>query len=339
MHVMTIHLKTQNRWHTGRILTFSVAAMLAMSMASVAYAAPGSKLEQYRVPTAGSSPQHITAASDGNMWFTESFLYAQNVARHNVGRITPSGGVTEFAVCDFCFPNDIVQGSDGLLYYTRNDAPFGRVTTGGVALPVDPEDLFRFNGNGLDAHGDDIWIADFNNHSVWRYDIPTDTFTSFDATTAESPGATPLHVAVDQAGLVWYTDANGFIGRLDPATGVVTTTAVEGFPRQITIAADGTVWFSERFSQAVGRLDPATGAVVLFPLDGGPEGIAPAADGSVWVTRTTAGNIVRITPAGAVLDQTRTLKGSEPFGITVAADGDPWFAMSRADKIGRLNLP
>ena len=151
VHVMTIHLKTQNGWHTGRILTFSVAAMLAMSMASVAYAAPGSKLEQYRVPTAGSSPQHITAASDGNMWFTESFLYAQNVARHNVGRITPSGGVTEFAVCDFCFPNDIVQGSDGLLYYTRNDAPFGRVTTSGVALPVDPEDLFRFNGNGLDA--------------------------------------------------------------------------------------------------------------------------------------------------------------------------------------------
>lgn len=336
---MTIDPKTPPRWHTGRILAITAAVALALPLASAAYAAPGSKLQQYKVPTAGSSPKDITQASDGNLWFTESFVYDQNVATHNVGRITQSGDVTEFAVCDSCFPSDIVQGSDGLLYYTRNDAPFGRVTTSGEALPVDPEDVFRFNGNGLDEHGDDIWIADFNNHSVWRYDIPSDTFTSFDATTAESPDATPLHVAVGRAGIVWFTDANGFIGRLDPATGAVTTTVVDGFPRQIDIAADGSVWFTERFSQAVGRLDPVTDAVTLFPLNGGPEGIAPAADGSMWVTRTTAGNIVRITPTGAVLDQTRTLKGSEPFGITVAANGDPWFAMLRADKIGRLNLP
>ena len=323
----------------GRVIAVAVAAVLTLSMASVAQGAVGPKLQQYRVPTAGSSPEHITQASDGNFWFTESFLNDQNVPTHNVGRITPSGNVTEFAVCDSCFPTDIVQGSDGLLYYTRNDAPFGRVTTSGEALPVDPEDIFRFNGNGLDAHGDDIWIADFNNHGVWRYDIPTDVFTFFDATTAESPGSTPLHVAVDTTGTVWFTDANGFIGRLNPATGAVVTTAVEGFPREITVATDGSVWFTERFSQAVGRLAPATGAVELFPLDGGPEGIAPAADGSVWVTRTTAGNIVRISAAGAIVAQTKAVKRSEPVGITVAADGDPWFAMLGADKIGRLNLP
>ena len=80
----------------------------------------------------------------------------QNVQGHNVGRITPAGQVDEFQVCDFCFPTDIVQGSDRVLYFTKNDASLGRITTDGTVLPDIPA-TFSPNGNGLDAHGDDIW--------------------------------------------------------------------------------------------------------------------------------------------------------------------------------------
>ena len=137
---------------------------------------------------------------------------------------------------------------------------------------------------------------------------------------------------------MWFTDANGQIGRLDPTTGGVTEIDVEGFPREINIASDGAVWFTEQFSQAVGRINPATNAAELFPVDGGPEDIAPAADGSMSVTRSTAGNIARITPAGVITTQSKAVKGSEPFGITVAANGDPWFTMLSADKIATLQL-
>jgi len=316
-------------------LVFAVVVGLAIAlgaMLSGAQAAPIGILKQFKVPTAGSSPEHITRASDGNFWFTESFVNDQNAQPHKVGRITPTGQVTEFAVCDFCFPTDIVQGSDGILYFTKNDASLGRITTDGTVLPDIPA-IFSPNGNGLDAHGDDIWFADFNNHSVWRYDIPSDAFTEFPA-----PNTIPLDVAVAANGIVWFTDANGQIGRLDPATGVITEIDVEGFPREINIASDGAVWFTERFSQAVGRINPATNAVTLFPIDGGPEGIAPAADGSMWVTRSTAGNIARITPAGVITAQSKAVKGSEPFGITVAPNGDPWFTMLSADKIATLQL-
>jgi virginiamycin B lyase len=102
-------------------------------------------LKQYRVPTAGSSPEHITRASDGNFWFTESFVNNQYVLGHNVGRITPTGQITEFQVCDFCFPTDIVQGSDGILYFTKNDASLGRITTDGTVLPDIPA---TFSPNG-----------------------------------------------------------------------------------------------------------------------------------------------------------------------------------------------
>jgi streptogramin lyase len=323
-------------------LVFALAAGLAIAlgaMLSAAQAAPAGMLKQYRVPTAGSSPEHITQASDGNFWFTESFVNDQNALPHKVGRITPSGQVTEFEVCehpDFgfesCFPTDIVQGSDGVLYFTKNDAPLGRITTDGEVLP-DAGERFSFNGNGLDAHGDEIWIADFNNAVIHSYNVRTGVFSEF-ATTSPT-----FDVAVAQNGIVWFTEGDGRIGRLDPATGLVTEIDVEGFPRQINIASDGAVWFTERFTpQAVGRINPATNAVTLFPVDGGPEDIAPAADGSMWFTRSTAGNIARITPAGVITTQSKAVKGSEPFGITVAPNGNPWFTMLSADKIATLQL-
>ncbi len=317
-------------------LVFALVVGLAIALGAMipaARAAPIGMLKQFKVPTAGSSPEHITRASDGNFWFTESFVNDQNAQPHNVGRITPTGQVTEFPVCDFCFPTDIVQGSDGILYFTKNDASLGRITTDGTVLPDIPA-IFSPNGNGLDAHGDDIWFADFNNHSVWRYDIPSDAFTEFPA-----PNTVPLDVAVAANGLVWFTDANGQIGRLDPATGIVTEIDAEGFPREINIASDGAVWFTERFSQAVGRLDPDTKNVTLFPADGGPEDIAPARpDGSMWFTRTTGGNIARISPTGEITATSKVVKGSEPFGITVAPNGDPWYTMMSANKIATLQL-
>jgi streptogramin lyase len=322
-------------------LFFALVAGLAIAlgaMLSTAQSAPIGTLKQFKVPTAGSSPEHITRASDGNFWFTESFVNDQNTQGHNVGRITPTGEVDEFRVCDFCFPTDIVQGSDGILYFTKNDASLGRITTDGTVLPDIPG-VFSPNGNGLDAHADDIWFADFNNHSVWRFDIPTETFTEFPA-----PNTVPLDVAVGANGTVWFTDGNGQIGRLDldspvSDTGIVTEIDVEGFPREINIASDGAVWFTERFTpQAVGRIDPATNAVTLFPADGGPLDIAPAADGSMWFTRTTAGNIARITPDGVITVKSKAVRGSEPFGITVAPNGNPWFTMLSADKIATLQL-
>jgi streptogramin lyase len=322
-------------------LVFALVAGLAIALGatiSAAQAAPVGMLKQFKVPTAGSSPEHITRASDGNFWFTESFVNDQNALPHKIGRITPSGQVTEFNVCEhpdfgfeFCFPTDIVQGSDGILYFTKNDAPLGRINTDGVQLP-DAGERFSFNGNGLDAHGDDIWIADFNNALIHRYNVFTGVFSEF-ATTSPT-----FDVAVAPNGIVWFTEGDGRIGRLNPAAGAPTEIDVAGFPREINVASDGAVWFTERFSQAVGRINPATNAVQLFPVDGGPEDIAPAADGSMWFTRSTAGNIARITPQGVITTQSKAVKGSEPTGITVATKGDPWFTMMSANKIATFQL-
>src|SRR3954468_12382792 len=309
----------------------AIAAGLALSPVSTALGASPDHLKQFKVPTAGSSPEHITLASDGNFWFTESFQNSSNTVANNLGRITPAGTVTEFHVCDQCFPTDVVQGSDGILYYTKNDAPLGRLRTTGEVLP-DVGPVFSFNGNGLAAHGSDIWIADFNNGVMHRYNVTTGVMTGF---TVPAP---TLDVTVDSAGTVWFTTVNGPIGRLNPATGGVTTIDAGGTTREINVASDGFIWFTDLFGGRVGRINPTTNAVTAFAVAGDPEDIAPTAGGSMWLTQSSAGTIARITPAGVIDLQSKAVKGSEPIGITVAPNGDPWFTMLNADKIATFQL-
>ena len=339
-----------------RLIALAVASVAALAVVlgatlSAALAAPVGKLTQFKVPTNNSQPRDITVGSDGNLWFTEGnevFTPGPDpdgggTFHRNVGRITPTGEITEFRIEDgigptqcFCLLNDIVQGPGDVLYFTTNNPGLGRITTDGDILSFVAPDNSAANGSGIAAHGDDIWYADFNNDSLWRYDTTLDSFTQFNV-------PEPSDVAVDEAGIVWFAaTSDQAIGRLDPETGNVTLTQTDTLvPRGITVADDGDVWFSARFvPQGVGELDPDTNEVREFPLtdNPGPQDIAASPDGSVWFTQTTEGNIARITDAGVVTEG-KVVRNSEPFGITVrpnGANGNPWYTMMSANKIARL---
>ena len=317
-------------------LVFALAAGLAVLLGvtlSAAQAAPVGALKQFRVPTADSEPLSITNGSDGNRWFVEGNLDSV-LESPAIGRITPAGEITEFPVnCSFCSLSDIVQGSQDILYFTSNEPILGRITTSGEFLaPIQMPETDVLAGD-LAVHGNEIWITDFNNDSLWRYNVTGGQFTQF-------PVPEPADVAVDSGGRVWFTAplAPG-IGELNPATGAVTVTPTQLTPRQLTVASDGDIWFTARFTpQGVGELDPDTNNVREFPLTNvGPEGIAASSDGSVWFTQSTKGNIARITDAG-VITESKVVRGSEPFGITVDADGNPWYTMLEANKIATLQL-
>jgi streptogramin lyase len=318
----------------------ALVGCVAMLVVSVAQAAPIGTLKQFRIPTANGNPKEITQGSDGNFWFTEAHVNPPQAQNHSVGRITPAGAITEFLVCTFCFPNDIVQGPGGILYFTKSDPGLGRITTSGTVLPdvVPPNTLA--NGNGVAVSGNAIYFAAFNTNSIWRYDTVADAFREFPIPT---PSATPFDVAVAPDGTVWFTEFGGNkIGRLNPATGAITETTLGGGPngpRGIAIGVDGKVWFTKRFDDLVGFLDPATNAVTEFATapGAGAEGIAAAPDGSAWFAQSVAGNVARITTAG-VITEGKSVKGSEPFGVMVARNGDPWYAELSADKIADLQL-
>lgn len=69
---------------------------------------------EFKLPTPNSFPGDITTGSDGNMWFTE-----QAVGR--LGRITPSGVITEFAGVGN--PGSIAAGPDGNIWISDAFSP------------------------------------------------------------------------------------------------------------------------------------------------------------------------------------------------------------------------
>ena len=321
-------------------LGIAIVAALAVALGatlSAAQAAPVGTLKQFRVPTADSEPLSITNGSDGNRWFVEGNLDSV-LESPAIGRITPAGDITEFPVnCSFCSLSDIVQGPEGILYFTSNEPVLGRITTSGEFLTPIPMPESDVLAGDLAVQDNDIWITDFNNDSLWRYNVISGLFTQYKV-------PEPSDVVVDAAGFVWFTaPLEPGIGRLDPATGAVTITHTTLIPHQLTVAADGDIWFTARFpQQGVGRLVPAAGEVTEFPLTNvGPEGIAASPDGTIWFTQTTKGNIARITEVGDSIEITegKVVRGSEPFGITVDPNtNNPWYTMMEANKIATLQL-
>ena len=81
----------------------------------------------------------ITAGADGNLWFTV-------LGQDRIGRITPSGAVTEFSagitasgVVSVLMRPFITTGPDGNLWFTEPDADrIGRITPSGVVSEYPP---------------------------------------------------------------------------------------------------------------------------------------------------------------------------------------------------------
>lgn len=104
------------------------------------------RLTKFLVPTPNSSPEDITTGADGNLWFTERF-------GGKIGRISPSGAITEMA-SGLDNPRQIVAGPDGNLWFTLAFAlQIGKITPAGVVtlypIPSRAEGLARGRGDTL----------------------------------------------------------------------------------------------------------------------------------------------------------------------------------------------
>lgn len=77
----------------------------------------GVVMGQFPIPTSSSNSTHIVAGQDGNLWFLEN-----GTAAKKIGRITPSGTITEFPLTTTASLQDIVAGPDGNIWFTENVA-------------------------------------------------------------------------------------------------------------------------------------------------------------------------------------------------------------------------
>jgi streptogramin lyase len=83
------------------------------------------ELTEFQLP--GGAPQAITAGPDGNLWFTMDVTFPW------IGRITPAGSFTLFAVPFLSSPRGIASGPDGNIWFTDYVGNnIGRITMAGA---------------------------------------------------------------------------------------------------------------------------------------------------------------------------------------------------------------
>src|SRR5439155_25813551 len=114
--------------HTLRVAPLLAGVLIALSAISAGAAPPAPPpIVEFAVPTANSFPSAITAGPDGNLWFTEE-------AGNKIGRISPSGAISEFPLAVGAMPGGIVAGPDGNLWFSERGADkIGRISpTGGL---------------------------------------------------------------------------------------------------------------------------------------------------------------------------------------------------------------
>jgi virginiamycin B lyase len=187
-----------------------------------------------------SPPASIAAGPDRNVRFTES---------HAIGRITPSGTITEYGTANgldsgSMVYGSIVAGSDGDMWFSDDGTirAIGRITPAGVITEYGTAD-------GLNA------------------------------------GAVPENLTLGPDGNVWFIDngATPAIGRVTPS-GAINEYSSHlnplSQPNDITAGAGGSLWFTDQggMSPAIGRATTA-GVISEFDLSASsfPNEITPGA--------------------------------------------------------------
>ena len=324
-----------------------------------------SAITEFPVPNITSTTP-LTLAPDGNLWF------AQNEPNNTleIGRITPSGVVTEFPVAlTGSLSEELTLAPDGNLWFSTRDS-IDRITPSGAitAFPLPPGSAIP---GGLTVGSDgNLWFTLSNESPTGGFATAVDIgrITTAGAITEFSvpvPGFSigPMTLAPD--GNLWFTEAmpsgippfvvytNAEIGRVTPSGVVATFPLAYGYsaPRALTLGPDGNLWFTE-FDGGLNDVDRITtaGEITQFPVPGGLEAgdLTVGPDGALWFLETSNGTIPqgaigRITTAGAI---TQFPLVASPYTVaacdlTVAPDGALWFigspfTLGQDSVIGRI---
>ena len=314
-----------------RMRALVTSLFLLCGFALTGAAVTSAHFTEFSTPTHISRPSAIAAGPDGNMWFTEEWPET-----HKIGRITPSGEVTEFPFSFNANLNSIVAGPDGNLWFTDGLSDVGRITPTGeiTTFTVPGSNDRQTDGIAVGPDGN-LWFGEVYPDAIGRIT------TSGEVTEYVLPagGGRPVHLTAGPDGNVWFTQyESDAIGRITPA-GKVTEFPFPtngNTPFGIAVGPDENLWFTERQSNKIGRIT-TSGEVTEFPLpqkERGAEEIVAGPDGSLWFTEAGAGRIGRITTSGKVTEYPIPTTNSVPYGIAVGPDGNIWFTEWLADKIG-----
>jgi streptogramin lyase len=283
------------------------------------------EIAEFAVPTANARPTVIAPAPDGNLWFTERRRPGAAGAGDlgKIGRITPSGEITEFVVGGpGSRPLGITAGSDGNVWFSlsvankvgRIDPQSGAVTLFAVPTPS----AFPFEmAAGPDGN---VWFTEPLANKVARV-TPEGVISEFAVPT---PGSLPNTIrrgpdpnaAVDCAYQREALGEAGFAARYGTFGDCVSK-----------LAATKTLWFSEQGGNRIGQIT-TDGVVFEYAIPTAasmPIGVTQGPDGAVWFAENATNKIGRLDvqsvrrPVGPGV---RASDAADPASVDAVVDPD-----------------
>ncbi len=278
---------------TLRIFGFVLVAVLSMASSLTLTAETAKIIPPGRVSQAFS----MVLGPDGNIWFTEQVGL-------KIGKITPTGVVTEYPIPGARGLTGIAVGSDGNIWFTDELSSFiGHINTSGGNL--------RLILLGTTSHPEGLAAGPDGN--LWFVD---DVQGISSATGAFKIGkvSTSGHVTEYSSGI----DAGYFIP--------------DNYANaQIVTGPDGNLWFTNPQLASLNKnyLGKITtsGVITSYNLIESPLGLTAGPDGNIWVTEDS--NVAKVTTSGSETDYALT-SGFGYTGMSVGPDGNIWFSAGNA---------
>lgn len=159
--------------------------------------------------------------------------------------------------------------------------------------------------------------------------------------------SSPLFVAVDTQGNVWFTEPNSSaIGELNPLTDSWQQwPLLQGsVPYDLVFDTQGNLWFTEFGTSKIGFFNPQTQQIVenqTPTLNSNPYGITMDQKGIIWFTENRDGvaQIASFTssPSGKVTIIEHAVPILQPHLITTDKAGNIWFSGAFGGSIGEFN--
>jgi streptogramin lyase len=278
----------------------------------------------------------ITAGPDGNAWY---FDFGQKL----VGRVTPGGSITQFAVPGTgAGAEAIAGGRDGNIWMVARGemngpdwilkvSPAGVVTKYPLANGVGPEGITW----GPDGN---IWFTEFWTGRVGRM-TPAGVISEFSLPTPDPRGIVtgPDHnLWIAEGGLQHESIARMTIKGEITEFPLGSDVNHQLQPYNIVAGPDGNMWFTE--VGQIGRITPA-GVITQFLIGSGHDnvfGLTGGGDGNVWFIDATANTVGRITPTGAIRQYPLPRRNAGPVAIAAGSDGRLWFTESNVSLIASI---
>jgi sugar lactone lactonase YvrE len=262
----------------------------------------------------------LTVDSSGNIYVADS-------GYSRIRKITPAREVSTFAgnepghldgtgtATKFENPLDVAVDGTGNIYVVDNyNYMIRKIVIDTKAVTTFAGGDFGYeNGTGTAAqfaypsgaavYGNNIYIADTNNHLIRKIDATNAAVTTFagydvagyaDGTGTVARFRNPTGVAVDSSGNIYVADTNNHRIRKITTTGVVTTLA----------------------GSSQGTTMDGTGAAARF---NSPTDVAVDGSGNVYVADSINNRIRKITPAGVVTTITEAF--NKPMNLEVNSAG------------------